>query len=55
MTTLATMRGWRRDGNHMEGKMFMGRGGRGWGKDQEIAKAKTQNQEKGEKETRQKN
>ena len=42
---MATMRGWRRDGNDMEGKMNIGRGGRGWGEDQKIANAKTQNQE----------
>ena len=43
------MGSWRRDGNDMQGKMFRGRG-----KHQEIAKAKHQNKEKGEKETRQK-
>ena len=48
------MKGWRRDGNNMQGKMFQGRGGRGWGKHQEIAKAKHHNQENGEEETRQK-
>ena len=48
------MGSWRRDGNDMQGKMFRGRGRRGGGKHQEIAKAKHQNKEKGEKETRQK-
>ena len=48
------MGSWRRDGNDMQGKMFMGRGGRWWREHQEIAKAKHQNKEKGEEEARQK-
>ena len=47
------MRDWRRDGNNMQRKMLGGRRGRGWGKHQEIDKAKHQNQEKGEEDTRQ--